>query len=57
MTDMEPLTLLAWVGVIALSIVITAITILIVWTVVQTIRGKRTTSAKPSSTAIKLGSD
>ena len=54
---MEPLTLLAWVGVIALSIVITAITILIVWTVVQTMRGKRTSPTKPSATAIKLGRD
>lgn len=41
MTDMEPLTLLAWVGVIALSIIITAIATLIVWSVVQAMRGKR----------------
>lgn len=38
--NMEPVTLLAWVGVIALSIIIVAITILIVWTVIQAIRGK-----------------
>lgn len=38
--NMEPVTLLAWVGVIALSIVIVAITVLVVWTVIQTIRGK-----------------
>lgn len=40
---MEPLTLLAWVGITALSIVITAIATLIVWTVVQTMRGKPVT--------------
>lgn len=39
---MDPLTLLAWVGVIAVSIIIVAITLLIVWTVIQTIRGKTT---------------
>lgn len=43
---MEPLILLAWVGIIALSIVIAAITILVVWTVVQTMRGKTSRAAK-----------
>lgn len=37
---MEPLTLLAWVGVIALAIIMVAIAVLIVWAVVQTLRGK-----------------
>lgn len=40
---MEPLTLLAWVGVAALCIIITAITLLIVWSVVRTMRGKPVT--------------
>jgi hypothetical protein len=45
MNKMEPLTLLAWVGVIALSIVIVSIAVLVVWTVVQTIRGKAVTKS------------
>lgn len=42
---MDPLTLLAWVGVTALSTIILAITTLVVWTVVQTMRGKRVTKS------------
>ena len=37
---MDPLTLLAWVAVISLAVVIVAIALLVVWTVIQTMRGK-----------------
>lgn len=47
---MEPLPLLAWVGIIALSTVIAALTILVVWTVVQTMRGKSTRATKNGRT-------
>jgi len=40
---MDPLTLLIWIGAITLSVIIVAITTLIVWTVVQTMRGKPVT--------------
>jgi hypothetical protein len=44
---MESLTLLAWVGVIALSIIIASIAALTVWAVVQTMRGKPLTIGRP----------
>lgn len=45
--NMNPLELLAWVGTIALSIVIASIAVLTVWTVVQTMRGKPIKSGRP----------
>lgn len=36
----EPLTLLIWAGVIAGTIIIAAITFLIVWSVAKEVRGK-----------------
>lgn len=42
---MEPLTLLAWAAVTALSLTIISITTLIIWTVIQTMRGKRVTKS------------
>lgn len=51
---MEPLTLLAWVGAIAVSSVTLALTILIVWTAIQTMLGK-TTKSKPQTTVILNG--
>jgi len=44
---MEPLTLLAWVGVIVASTILLAIAALTVWTVVQTMRGKPIKSGRP----------
>lgn len=44
--NMDPLTLLAWVSVIAVSIIVVAITLLIVWTVIQAIRGKTRKSTR-----------
>jgi hypothetical protein len=37
---MNPLELLEWVGIIAASLVIASVAALIVWTVIQTMRGK-----------------
>lgn len=44
---MNPVTLILWVGTVAASIVIIAIAALIVWSVVQTMRGKTTKRVRP----------
>ena len=49
---MEPLTLLAWVGAIALSLVITALSVLVVWTVIQAMRGKTTKTTRVMSSQL-----
>jgi len=53
MNRMEPLTFLAWAGVIALTVIFDAIAILVVWTVAQTIRGKSAIPTKSGSTVIQ----
>lgn len=37
---MEPLTVLAWVGAVCLSVAMVAGTVLVVWSVVRELRGK-----------------
>lgn len=44
---MNPLDVLAWVGVFALSTILVAIAGLCVWAVVQTMRGKPLTIGRP----------
>lgn len=47
---MSPVDLIAWVGAIALAVVMAALAVVIVWAAVQAIRGK--SSRKGASTII-----